>query len=179
MVGGEAALFGRVRPLFDLMGKNIFHLGAVGAGQTAKLCQNLILVSTLSGVMEAIALGRAVGVEPQRLVDVMDTCLAPTRVMDVLVKPKLDGRVPFDGVDILLQIEKDAKQILPTITPQMVVDMLDNRLDVTVGAVSASLPMIKEGKIRALAVSSQTRLPGLPTVPTLTEAGVADFGDLT
>ncbi|MGE0810044.1 MAG: NAD(P)-dependent oxidoreductase, partial [Immundisolibacter sp.] len=45
MVGGEAALFERVRPLFALMGKNIFHLGAVGAGQTAKLCQNLILVS--------------------------------------------------------------------------------------------------------------------------------------
>ncbi len=33
-----------------------------------------------------------------------------------------DGRVPLDGVDILLQIEKDAKQILPTVTPQMVVE---------------------------------------------------------
>lgn len=108
MVGGEAALFERVRPLFALMGKNIFHLGAVGAGQTAKLCQNLILVSTLSGVMESIALGRAVGVEPQRLLEVMDTCLAPTRVMDVLVKPKFDGRVPFDHTtDGLTMIGKD------------------------------------------------------------------------
>ncbi|MGE0809533.1 MAG: NAD(P)-dependent oxidoreductase, partial [Immundisolibacter sp.] len=105
---GEAALFERVRPLFALMGKNIFHLGAVGAGQTAKLCQNLILVSTLSGVMESIALGRAVGVEPQRLLEVMDTCLAPTRVMDVLVKPKFDGRVPFDhSTDGLTMIGKD------------------------------------------------------------------------
>lgn len=108
MVGGEAALFERVHPLFALMGKNIFHLGAVGAGQTAKLCQNLILVSTLSGVMESIALGRAVGVEPQRLLEVMDTCLAPTRVMDVLVKPKFDGRVPFDHTtDGLTMIGKD------------------------------------------------------------------------
>ena len=108
MVGGEAALFERVRPLFALMGKNIFHLGAVGAGQTAKLCQNLILVSTLSGVMESVALGRAVGVEPQRLLEVMDTCLAPTRVMDVLVKPKFDGRVPFDHTtDGLTMIGKD------------------------------------------------------------------------
>jgi 3-hydroxyisobutyrate dehydrogenase len=108
MVGGDAALFERVRPLFELMGKNIFHLGAVGAGQTAKLCQNLILVSTLSGVMESIALGRAVGVEPQRLLEVMDTCLAPTRVMDVLVKPKFDGRVPFDHTtDGLTMIGKD------------------------------------------------------------------------
>lgn len=108
MVGGEAALFDRVRPLFELMSKNIFHLGAVGAGQTAKLCQNLILVSTLSGVMESIALGRAVGVEPQRLLEVMDTCLAPTRVMDVLVKPKFDGRVPFDHTtDGLTMIGKD------------------------------------------------------------------------
>ena len=108
MVGGDAALFERVRPLFELMGKNIFHLGAVGAGQTAKLCQNLILVSTLSGVMESVALGRAVGVKPQRLLEVMDTCLAPTRVMDVLVKPKFDGRAPFDHTtDGLTMIGKD------------------------------------------------------------------------
>jgi 3-hydroxyisobutyrate dehydrogenase len=108
MVGGDQALFERVRPLFELMGKNVFHLGAIGAGQTAKLCQNLILVSTLSGVMESIALGRAVGVEPQRLLEVMDTCLAPTRVMDVLVKPKFDGRVPFDHTtDGLTMIGKD------------------------------------------------------------------------
>ncbi|MFZ5493273.1 MAG: NAD(P)-dependent oxidoreductase [Pseudomonadota bacterium] len=108
MVGGEAALFERVRPLFELMGRHVFHLGPVGAGQTAKLCQNLILVSTLSGVMESVALGRAVGIEPQRLLEVMDTCLAPTRVMDVLVKPKFDGRVPFDHTtDGLTMICKD------------------------------------------------------------------------
>ncbi len=108
MVGGDQAVFERVRPLFEFMGKNIFYLGAIGAGQTAKLCQNLILVSTLSGVMESIALGRAVGVEPQRLLEVMDTCLAPTRVMDVLVKPKFDGRVPFDHTtDGLTMIGKD------------------------------------------------------------------------
>ncbi|MGK2942211.1 MAG: NAD(P)-dependent oxidoreductase [Immundisolibacter sp.] len=108
MVGGEAAVFERVRPMLALMGRNIFHLGPVGSGQTAKLCQNLILVSTLSGVMESVALGRAVGIEPQRLLEVMDTCLAPTRVMDVLVKPKFDGRVPFDhSTDGLTMICKD------------------------------------------------------------------------
>jgi 3-hydroxyisobutyrate dehydrogenase len=108
MVGGEAALFGRVQPLLALMGKNIFHLGAAGSGQTAKLCQNLILVSTLSGVMESVALGRAVGIEPQRLLEVMDTCLAPTRVMEVLVRPKFDGRVPFDhSTEGLTMICKD------------------------------------------------------------------------
>lgn len=108
MVGGEAALFERARPLFELMGRHVFHLGPVGSGQTAKLCQNLILVSTLSGVMESVALGRAVGIEPQRLLEVMDTCLAPTRVMDVLVKPKFDGRVPFDHTtDGLTMICKD------------------------------------------------------------------------
>jgi 3-hydroxyisobutyrate dehydrogenase-like beta-hydroxyacid dehydrogenase len=101
-------VFERVRPLFELMGRHVFHLGPVGSGQTAKLCQNLILVSTLSGVMESVALGRAIGVEPRRLLEVMDTCLAPTRVMDVLVKPKFDGRVPFDHTtDGLTMICKD------------------------------------------------------------------------
>lgn len=108
MVGGEAALFERLRPLLALMGRHIFHLGPAGSGQTAKLCQNLILVSTLSGVMESVALGRAVGIEPRRLLEVMDTCLAPTRVMDVLVIPKFDGRVPFDHTtDGLTMICKD------------------------------------------------------------------------
>lgn len=108
MVGGEAALFERVRPLLELMGRHIFHLGPAGSGQTAKLCQNLILVSTLSGVMESVALGRAVGIEPRRLLEVMDTCLAPTRVMEVLVKPKFDGRVPFDhSTEGLAMICKD------------------------------------------------------------------------
>jgi 3-hydroxyisobutyrate dehydrogenase-like beta-hydroxyacid dehydrogenase len=108
MVGGDAGVFERVRPLLERMGRHIFHLGPVGAGQTAKLCQNLILVSTLSGVMEAVALGRAVGIAPQRLVEVMDTCLAPTRVMEVLVKPKFDGRVPFDhSTEGLTMICKD------------------------------------------------------------------------
>ncbi|HEX2796975.1 MAG TPA: NAD(P)-dependent oxidoreductase, partial [Immundisolibacter sp.] len=40
MVGGEAAIFERVRPLLALIGKHIFHLGPAGSGQTAKLCQN-------------------------------------------------------------------------------------------------------------------------------------------
>lgn len=58
--------------------------------------------------MEAVALGRAVGIAPQRLVEVMDTCLAPTRVMEVLVKPKFDGRVPFDhSTEGLTMICKD------------------------------------------------------------------------
>jgi 3-hydroxyisobutyrate dehydrogenase-like beta-hydroxyacid dehydrogenase len=108
MVGCDAGGFERGRPLLALMGRHIFHRGPVGAGQTAKLCQNLILVSTLSGVMESVALGRAIGIEPQRLVEVMDTCLAPTRVMEVLVKPKFDGRVPFDhSTEGLTMICKD------------------------------------------------------------------------
>ncbi|HEY0675342.1 MAG TPA: NAD(P)-dependent oxidoreductase [Immundisolibacter sp.] len=108
MVGAEQAAWDTVLPLLQTFGGSIFHLGPVGSGQTAKLCQNLILVSTLSGVMESVARGRAVGIEPRRLLEVMDTCLAPTRVMDVLVKPKFDGRVPFDhSTEGLTMICKD------------------------------------------------------------------------
>ena len=96
MVGGDDAAFERCKPLFEVMGANVFHLGQIGNGQCLKLCQNLNLLATLSGVMESIVLGRAVGVEPQQLLAVMDTCIAPSRVMEVLVKPKFDGRVPFD-----------------------------------------------------------------------------------
>lgn len=108
MVGGDEGAFERCKPLFDVMGANIFHLGQVGNGQCLKLCQNLNLLATLSGVMESIVLGRAIGVEPEQLLAVMDTCLAPTRVMEVLVKPKFDGRIPFDHTtDGMTMITKD------------------------------------------------------------------------
>ena len=71
MVGGKAADLERARPLLDTMGKNIFHAGDVGAGQTAKICNNMLLGILMIGTSEAIALGVANGLDPKVLSEIM------------------------------------------------------------------------------------------------------------
>ena len=71
MVGGPAAALERARPLLDKMGANIFHAGDAGAGQTAKICNNMLLGILMIGTSEAIALGVANGLDPKVLSEIM------------------------------------------------------------------------------------------------------------
>ncbi len=71
MVGGDAAVLERARPLLEKMGANIFHAGSVGAGQTAKICNNMLLGILMVGTSEAIALGVANGLDPKVLSEIM------------------------------------------------------------------------------------------------------------
>lgn len=67
IVGGETATLERARPVLGAMGKNIFHLGDSGAGQVAKLCNNMALGAIMAVTAEALALGVAHGLDPQAL----------------------------------------------------------------------------------------------------------------
>ena len=71
MVGGSEAHLERARPVLEKMGANIFHAGAVGAGQTAKICNNMLLGILMVGTSEAIALGVANGLDPKVLSEIM------------------------------------------------------------------------------------------------------------
>ena len=71
MVGASAAQLERARPVLEKMGSNIFHAGHVGAGQTAKICNNMLLGILMIGTSEAIALGVANGLDPQVLSEIM------------------------------------------------------------------------------------------------------------
>jgi 3-hydroxyisobutyrate dehydrogenase len=71
MVGGREAQLERARPLLEKMGANIFHAGNVGAGQTAKICNNMLLGILMVGTSEAIALGVANGLDPKVLSEIM------------------------------------------------------------------------------------------------------------
>ena len=71
MVGGEAADLERARPLLEKMGQNIFHAGAAGAGQAAKICNNMLLGILMIGTSEALALGVANGLDPAVLSEIM------------------------------------------------------------------------------------------------------------
>ena len=70
MAGGDEADFAAVRPLLDVMGKRVVHCGGHGAGQAAKICNNLILGVSMIAVSEAFVLGEELGLTHQALFDV-------------------------------------------------------------------------------------------------------------
>ena len=71
MVGGAEKDLERARPVLEKMGANIFHAGGHGAGQAAKICNNMLLGILMIGTSEAIALGVANGLDPKVLSEIM------------------------------------------------------------------------------------------------------------
>ena len=73
MVGGGAEDFATVRPLFEIMGQKAVHCGDSGAGQAAKICNNMILGVTMIATCEAFALADKLGLDRQKMFDVVST----------------------------------------------------------------------------------------------------------
>jgi 3-hydroxyisobutyrate dehydrogenase len=73
MAGGSDAAFEKARPLFDIMGQKAVHCGASGAGQAAKICNNMILGVTMIATCEAFALADKLGLDRQKMFDVVST----------------------------------------------------------------------------------------------------------
>ncbi|SEK35853.1 3-hydroxyisobutyrate dehydrogenase [Roseovarius nanhaiticus] len=73
MVGGDEAGFAKAKPLFDIMGQKAVHCGASGAGQAAKICNNMILGATMIATCEAFALADKLGLDRQAMFDVVST----------------------------------------------------------------------------------------------------------
>jgi 3-hydroxyisobutyrate dehydrogenase len=71
MVGGEDAAVAAAKPLLEAMGKNIFHAGGNGAGQVAKVCNNMLLAIHMIGSAEALNLGVSLGLDASVLSDIM------------------------------------------------------------------------------------------------------------
>ncbi|KQN90545.1 3-hydroxyisobutyrate dehydrogenase [Sphingomonas sp. Leaf231] len=70
MVGGTVQGFDRARPFLDDMGKAVIHAGESGAGQVAKMCNNLILGATMAATCEAFALAERLGLDAQTFYDI-------------------------------------------------------------------------------------------------------------
>ncbi|MFO8140491.1 MAG: 3-hydroxyisobutyrate dehydrogenase [Marinobacter sp.] len=69
--GGEESTFNKAKPILEGMGKNIFHAGPSGAGQVAKICNNMLLAILMAGTSEALALGAKNGLDPAVLSEIM------------------------------------------------------------------------------------------------------------
>ncbi|MDQ3540618.1 MAG: NAD(P)-binding domain-containing protein, partial [Chloroflexota bacterium] len=72
MVGGEEANFARAKPIFEAVGKTIVHVGASGAGQTVKACNQVVVAMNYAAVSEALVLGSKAGVDPEKIIEVLN-----------------------------------------------------------------------------------------------------------
>ncbi len=83
MVGGEEGDFERARPLFEVMGATVTHVGPPGAGQITKAANQIVVALVIEAVSEALVLGSAGGVSPEKILDVLSGGLAGNKVMEV------------------------------------------------------------------------------------------------
>ena len=93
MVGGEAAAFERALPLFELMGKNITHVGPVGDGQTTKVANQIIVALNIAAVGEALLFARKAGANPAKVREALLGGFASSRVLEVHGQRMIDRTV--------------------------------------------------------------------------------------
>jgi 3-hydroxyisobutyrate dehydrogenase-like beta-hydroxyacid dehydrogenase len=94
MIGGKAEVLDRVKPVLEAVGKRFFLLGPNGAGQTVKLGMNLLLALEVDALAESLALVTAAGVAPERLIEVMQSSMGRSALLDVKAPLILKNEFP-------------------------------------------------------------------------------------
>ena len=110
MVGGEAEVLERCRPILEAMGRTITHCGPNGAGQTVKLCNQVAIAGALLGVCEALALTQKSGVDAERMLAAISAGAAGSWQLSNL-GPRIAGRDFAPGFMIRL-MQKDLRLAL-------------------------------------------------------------------
>ena len=111
MVGGDAVVFERVRPLFELMGKNITHVGGHGDGQTAKVANQIIVALNIEAVAEALLFAARAGADPAKVRQALMGGFASSRILEVhgerMVKRTFDPgfRIGLHQKDLALALD--------------------------------------------------------------------------
>jgi 2-hydroxy-3-oxopropionate reductase len=83
MAGGTEAAFARAKPLFELMGKNITHIGDVGAGQVCKVANQIIVALNIQAAAEALVLAARAGADPAKVRQALMGGFASSRILEV------------------------------------------------------------------------------------------------
>lgn len=121
MVGGKQEVLDRVKPVFEAVGKRFFLLGPNGAGQTVKLGMNLLLALEVDALAESLALVTAAGVAPERLIEVMQSSMGRSPLLDVkaplILKNKFPASFPLrlmhKDVRLALELARSCGVVLP------------------------------------------------------------------
>ena len=105
MCGGQAATLKRVRPLLALMGQHVFHLGPVGSGHAMKTVNNLATALTVLGTAEAMLIGKAYGLSPAAMLDVINVSTGRSFVSEVRFGPQVIERRFDDAFKLALMLK--------------------------------------------------------------------------
>lgn len=121
MVGGDADTFNTVKPLFDIMGQSAILCGPLGAGQTVKACNQILVAVTIAGVSEALTMGTKAGVDPVKIVQVLSGGLARCGVLENRGERMVNGdfdpgfriRLHYKDLNIIQKTSNDFDVPLP------------------------------------------------------------------
>jgi 3-hydroxyisobutyrate dehydrogenase len=124
MVGGKAEVLERVKPVLEAVGKKFFLLGPNGAGQIVKLAMNMLLALQVDALAESLALVTAAGVPGERLIEVMQSSMARSGVLDVkaplLLKNEFPASFPLrlmhKDIRLALELAREKGVTLPAAT---------------------------------------------------------------
>ena len=111
MVGGNEETFARVKPLLDLMGKTVTHVGEVGAGQVAKVANQIIVALTIEAVAEGLLFASKAGADPAKVRQAITGGLATSRILELhgerMIKRTFDPgfRIALHQKDLNLALE--------------------------------------------------------------------------
>ena len=111
MVGADEKVFARVKPLFDLMGKNITLVGEIGAGQTCKVANQIVVALNIEAVSEALLFASKAGVDPARVREALMGGFAGSKILEVhgerMIKRTFDPgfRIRLHQKDLNLALE--------------------------------------------------------------------------
>jgi 2-hydroxy-3-oxopropionate reductase len=83
MVGGEPKVFEQIKPYFELMGKNIVHIGGNGDGQTCKVANQIVVAETIMAISEALLFASKAGADPQKVREALLGGFAQSRILDL------------------------------------------------------------------------------------------------
>lgn len=124
MAGCTADALERVRPVFEVLGRNITHIGDVGAGQVAKTANQSIVAVTLAAVAEGLTLAQRAGVDPGKVREALQGGFAESRVLDLhggrmverMFEPGGPARVQLKDVDQALELADQVGLELPSLS---------------------------------------------------------------
>ena len=123
IVGGEDAVIERIQPLFQAMGKQVFHMGETGKGQAAKLVMNLQIALIYEGFAEALTLATKLGVNTEALIPLVQASMVRSGVVDYKApfimkrdfSPNFPLRLMHKDIRLTLEAAKEARVKLPAL----------------------------------------------------------------
>ena len=131
MVGGTEDAFKRAMPVFEVMGKNIVLIGAPGAGQVTKACNQIVVGVTIQAVSEALILARKSGVDPAKVREALLGGFAQSRILELHGQRIIDRtfepgfRIRLHRKDLNIALQTGRELSLPLMTTATVAELMN------------------------------------------------------